>query len=322
MRHLPSYVFFCTLAFVLAATSATAQTTNLRLGYGGASEEPALLLIAKPDIGKNHGKAYTLEPIRFSGADKKAQALEANAIDLVISSANGVIFAAAEGVKVKMIASFARESRRSFSTTFYAKANSPVNTIPDMKGKIVGINGFASTGHMWLKAALGKHQLKEEDVRIAPVPFSAMEAALESGKVDVGMFPQPFAAILEKNLKVKKIFSSADAVPFDEELTMLVGKEEILKKNAPAVKALVADLKQAMAYYLERTREARQILIDKKLVRATPDVYLDMQDYYRDPSMRPDVEALERMQAMQMETGFQKNKVDVRKLVDLSYLQD
>jgi hypothetical protein len=49
-------------------------------------------------------------------------------------------------------------------------------------------------------------------------------------------------------------------------------------------------------------------------------VYLDMRDYYRDPTMRPDAEALARMQEFQVKAGFQKKSVDIGSLVDLSYL--
>src|SRR5262249_44780979 len=67
-------------------------------------------------------------------------------------------------------------------------------------------------------------------------------------------------------------------------------------------------------------KEARQILIDTKMVRVSADVYLTMNDYYRDPTLRPDVEALVRMQEFQMKAGFQTKSADVRALVDLSYL--
>jgi hypothetical protein len=45
-----------------------------------------------------------------------------------------------------------------------------------------------------------------------------------------------------------------------------------------------------------------------------------MNDYYRNPTLRVDVEALEKMQAVQIAAGFQKKKADVRSLVDLDYL--
>src|SRR5262249_147922 len=51
------------------------------------------------------------------------------------------------------------------------------------------------------------------DVTITPVPFPAMQEALEAGKVDLGMFPQPFAALAEKQAKVRKIFDAKYGIP-------------------------------------------------------------------------------------------------------------
>src|SRR3979490_1707608 len=81
------------------------QPVTFRLGYGGAAEEPMWLIVAKPDLARNYGKAYMLDAIKFVSSDKRAQAFEAGAIDLSVGGANGVIFAAAEGVTAKVIAS-------------------------------------------------------------------------------------------------------------------------------------------------------------------------------------------------------------------------
>jgi ABC-type nitrate/sulfonate/bicarbonate transport system substrate-binding protein len=305
---------------VVAAETVEAQPTKFRLGYGTAAEEQLWLLIAKPEIGQHYGKAYTIESARFTGSDKRAQAYEAGAIDLASSSANGVIFAAAEGVKAKIIASFTRESRRGFSTTFYANASSPIKSVRDLKGKTIGINGFATSGHLWLKTALEKVGLSESDVTIVPISFSGMAESLQSGKIDVGQFPQPFDALLQRQAKVTRIFSAKDAIPQDEELIVLIGKDEFLKSNAVSVKALLTDLAIATQFYLEKPREARQILLDTKMVRVPADVFLGMHDYYRDPTMRVDAETLARMQDYQVKAGFQKKSTDVRLLVDTSYL--
>jgi len=229
-------------------------------------------------------------------------------------------YAAAEGVKATFIASISRESSRGFSTGYYVKESSPIRSVTDLRGKTVGINGFSTSGHLWLKAALDRHGLAETDVKITPVPFSAMQESLDAGKIDIGQFPQPFAALAEKQMKVRKIFDAKYGIPFEEELTVLVGKDAFLKKNAAAIRAMLQDLTAAMQFYLERPREARQLLIDARMVRVLPDVYMGMQDYYRDPTLRVDVEALERMQAFQIKAGFQRKNADVRSLVDLSYL--
>lgn len=305
---------------LIATGAARAEPVKLRVGYGTAAEEQLWLLIAKPDIGKHYGTAYTIEGTRFTGSDKRAQAFEAGAIDIAASSANGVIFAAAEGIKAKVIASLTRESQRGYSTTFYATANAPIKAVKDLKGKTVAINGFATSGHLWLKVAIEKAGIAESAVTIVPVSFSSMAESLRSGKIDVGQFPQPFDALLQKQGGVTRIFSAKDAIPEDEELIVLIGKDAFLKSKAAAIKALLEDLRIATNFYLQKSKEARQILLDTKMVRIPPDVFLDMNDYYRDPTMRVDVATLERMQAFQIKVGFQQKAADIKELVDMSYL--
>src|SRR5262249_27437989 len=150
----------------LAAPSQAADPPTLRLGYGSAAEEQLYLLMAKPEMGKNYGKTYKLDASRFQNSTQRAQAFEANAIDLASSGAVGVMFAAAEGVTGKVIASLARESPRGFATSYYVKADSSIKALPDAKGKVVGINGFATDGQLWLKTALERHGLSDTDVTI------------------------------------------------------------------------------------------------------------------------------------------------------------
>ena len=303
-----------------AAPAPAAEPPIIRIGYGSAAEEQLYVLLAKPDIGKNYGKAYKLEGSRFQSSTQRSQAFEANAIDLASSGAVGVLFAAAEGVTGKVVASLARESPRGFATSYYVKADSPIKTVPEAKGKIVGINGFATDGQLWLKTALERHNLSDSDVTITPVPFPAMAEALKADKVDVGEFPQPFADMLEKEMKVRKLFDSQYGMPFEQELILLLGKDAFLKQNAAAIRGLLEDLQTSTRFYLEKPREARQMILDAKTVRLSPDIYMNMKDYYRDPTLRPDAAALERVQEVMIKTGFTKKRADIAAMVDVSYL--
>jgi len=310
----------CLLGSLCFAHPAAADPPTLRLGYGAAAEEQLYLLLAKPAIGKNYGKTYKLDATRFQSSTQRSQAFEADAIDLASSGSVGVMFAAAEGVTGKIIASLARESSRGFATSYFVKADSPIKTVADAKGKIVGINGFSTDGQLWLRTALGRHNLMDSDVTITPVPFPAMAEALKAGKVDIGEFPQPFAEMIEKDMKVRKLFDSQYGMPFEQELIVLLGKDAFLKKNADAVRGLLEDLQISTRYYLEHSEEARQIILDAKTIRLSPDIYLKMKDYYRDPTLRPDASALERVQDIMIKTSFTKKRADIPKIVDTSYL--
>ena len=156
-----------------------------------------------------------------------------------------------------------------------------------------------------------------DEVAASIAPFEiAYPTAFDLG----GAFPQPFAAIEAKKGGVKTLFTSKTAVPFDEVLMTVLFREEFMQKNPAAVRAFLADLVASTKWYLANTRAARQALIDAKFVRTPPEVYLDSQDSYRDPACRIDIAAMNKMQDMQVELGFQKDKVDVTKVVDLSWL--
>jgi ABC-type nitrate/sulfonate/bicarbonate transport system substrate-binding protein len=304
-------------------TRARSAPLTIRFGYSAAAEEQLWLLMAKPSLGKNYGTLYTLEATRFPGSSQRAQAFAAGAIDLASSGAEGAIFAAAEGIPSTLIALLSRESMNGgFNTTFLALASSPINKVEDLKGKTIAVNGFSTTGELWLKTALERHGMSENDVTVVPIAFPAMAESLRSGRIDVGEFPQPYDAMARKEMRVKTIFTSKEGMPFDEELVVVIGHDAYLKANAVAIRGFLADLKAATKFYLDNPAEARQILIDKKFVRVPPDVYLNMQDYYRDPDLRVDVETLKKMQDVQVAAGFQKKKADIASLVDLNYLPD
>jgi ABC-type nitrate/sulfonate/bicarbonate transport system substrate-binding protein len=309
------------LGVSFAARAARAAPFAIRLGYSLAAEEQVWLLMAKPELGKNYGKLYTLDATRFTSSSKRAEAFAAGAIDIASSAANGVLFAAAEGIPTTIVASISKESlHRGFNTAFVSLASSPIGKVEDLKGKTVAVNGFSTAGELWLRAALEKHGMTEKDVTIAPVSFPAMAESLKSGRIDCGEFPQPFFAMAAKEMPVKTVFTSKEGMPFDEELVVVVGDPKFVKAHGDAIRAYLEDLKAATRFYLDHGKEARQALIDAKYVRVPPEIYLDMVDYDRDPTLRVNVAALKKMQDLQVSAGFQKKKADVDAIVDQSYL--
>lgn len=312
---------FMLLAALTVAASAVAQPVKIRVGHGVAVEEQLWLMKAKPDITPNQGKAYTLEFTLFRGTDTRFKAYEAGELDILTSSGSSALVAASQGLTFKAVASVSRESRKGFHTQYFVKANSPIKTVADLKGKIVGNNAARSSIELWARLAIAKAGLNpDRDVTWAVLPFPAQGEALRSGKIDVGAFPQPFAAFEMKKGGVRALFNSKDAVPFDEELILIMVKPEFAQRNDAVLRAFLADLKAATRFYLDKTKEARQALLDAKLVQVPAEIFLDMEDNYREPSLAIDVPALGQIQDILLQHGYQKNKIDPASFVDQSYL--
>ncbi len=306
---------------VVVATGAAAEPFKIRVGHGAAVEEQLWLMKAKPEVTPNQGKAYMLEFTLFRGTDTRFKAYEAGELDLMTSSGSSALVAASQGLQFKVVASVSRESTKGFHTQYLVKSDSPVKAVADLKGKIVGNNAARSSIELWARLALIKAGLNpDRDVSWAVLPFPAQGEALRSGKIDVGAFPQPFAAAELEKGGVRRLFTSKDAVPFDEELIVIMVKPEFAERQPQVLRAFLADLKAATRFYLDKPKEARQALLDSKLVRIPAAIFLAMEDNYREPSLAIDVDALAKIQDILLQHGYQKNKIAPASFVDLSFL--
>jgi ABC-type nitrate/sulfonate/bicarbonate transport system substrate-binding protein len=311
-------------ALGLAASlgGAMAQTpVKLTLGYGPASDVTLTLLKLKPDIAVHLGKSYELDLQEFRGNDMRFRAYLSRALDGATASSNAVVDAAAKNIDLVIVASISKESSKGFSTSYMVKEDSPVKSVADLKGKLVGINAHRSSIELWARlAAKGAGLNPDTDIRFAVVEFPVQGQALRSGQIDLGAFPQPFANLEQTKGGLRVLFTARDVVPFDQETQLLFLRRAVLEKSPQAVRDFLADLAAATRFYIEKPDEARKLLIDADVIKMSQRVYLDMKDYYRDPALRVDVESMRRMQDLQKSVGGDTSSVDFAKIVDMSFL--
>jgi ABC-type nitrate/sulfonate/bicarbonate transport system substrate-binding protein len=305
---------------VTCASLVSAQEpVTMRISRSNAAEENFWLLIAKPELAPNQGKAYKLEVPAFRSSDVTFKAFEAGQIDGGSASANAVINAASKGLELKIVASLSREASAGSITPYAVRKDSPIQTIADLKGKTIGISGYRTSIDLWARAALIKAGLNpDRDVKWAIVPFPAVAEAIRTGKVDVGGMPELFAAPEYAKGDLRTLFTSRTGIPHDEELIVLIMRPDFLKQHPAAVRAFLADLAAVTKWYNAHLREARQVLLDAKMTAIRPDVFFALKDYVRDPNARPSIELLERAQDLMLSVGFQEKKMDIRAIVDLS----
>jgi ABC-type nitrate/sulfonate/bicarbonate transport system substrate-binding protein len=307
-------------AGTLAASAALAQV-NIRIGHGSAAEETLWLMKADPKVTPGQGKAYKLDYTLFRGSDKRFQAFEAGELDIATGSAHSVMMAAAEGAKFKIVATISREGAKGFATRYMVKEDSPIKTIADLKGKNLGINGARSSSELWARLALEKKGLDtKKEVNWVALPFPSQGEAVRAGKLDVGAFPQPFAAFEEKRGGLRTIFTSQDGIARDEDLMVLMVSEKFATQQPAVLRAFLADLVRATTHYVKNPKEARTALVDAKLVGIPLDVFLTMKDYERPLDGRVDMESIKAMTAELSKFGFITKPVNAAAFVDNSFL--
>jgi ABC-type nitrate/sulfonate/bicarbonate transport system substrate-binding protein len=309
---------------VVSFAAAAQDAPLIRLGRGFAAEEQVWLMSARPDLAPNQGRKYQLKQILFQANPERFQAFLAGELDAGTAPGLSAIFAHAQGVDLKVVASVCMEAAGSqyFSTTYMVKADGPVRTIQDLKGGTLGVVGIKTATDLWARAGLlNAHLVPDKDVKVFPMGFPAMGDAVRSGKIQAGTFVEPFYSAEMAKGGLRKIFTAVEAVGYDHELLDLFFGEKFLKAHPEAVRAFLADYVAVTKYYLANTAQAKADLHKAGFVRTPLEIYLKNADWKRDPNARVDVASLEKLSKFMLEKlQWLEKPVDVKAMVDLSYL--
>jgi len=301
-----------------------ADAPLIRFGRGFAAEEQVWLMSARPDLTPSQGKKYQLKQILFQANPERFQAYLAGELDAGTAPGLAVIFARAQGVDMKIMASVCMEAagKEWFSTTYMVKDDGPIRTTRDLKGGTIGVVGIKTATDLWARAGLLNAGLApDKDTKVFPMGFPAMGDAVRTGKIGAGTFVEPFYSAEVAKGGLRKIFTAVEAVGYDHELLDLWFGEKFLKAQPDAVRAFLADYVAVTKYYLANTAQAKRDLHQAGFVRTPLEIYLRTADWKRDPNARVDVASLSRLAIfMQEKLQWLEKPVKVEEMVDQSYL--
>jgi NitT/TauT family transport system substrate-binding protein len=110
------------------------------------------------------------------------------------------------------------------------KADSGIESVEDLAGKTIAVNGLNGIDDVTIKAILDDHGIDPGAVEFVEVPFPDMNAAVESGQVDVASQPEPFVTLGEQAGLVTLLDPYYEALP-GLPLGLVFGSEEWLADN-------------------------------------------------------------------------------------------
>ena len=289
------------------------QVPTIRVGWTIPAEESKYWMMRRPEQFPELGKSYKVEWVQFQGTAPMVQAMAAGALDCstqgVLSLAQGAIQA---NLQTYIVAQHVGERPGSFSVYWAVKDDSPIKTIADLKGKSVGTNVFGSgiLGPMFM--LLKRNGLDpEKDIKLVETGFPASEDAIRSGRVDVGVLNQPFAARAEAKGGLRKLFAISDALKEVVHI-MDVCRKDFVDKNPELARAYVRDLTAGMAKAVADRDET--LKVDSEVMKA-PTAVLDSfllkpNDFAREPGAAPNFAGIQAMLDVYAETGMIAKKLD------------
>ena len=178
MKALPTFLI---LLFTAWAIPVSAQ--KLLLAHVAVNPGQGMLHLAK-DSGMLAKYGFSADVLLIPGTPRTIQALIAGDLDYVAAGAPASLRARAQGADVVVLSTLANFS----SQRVMLRPDSTLSNIRDLRGKIIGVTQYGSGGDTFLRAALRKTGIKENEVTILQMGGTpGVAQGLESGRIEVGV---------------------------------------------------------------------------------------------------------------------------------------
>jgi sulfonate transport system substrate-binding protein len=318
------------LATLVASSLALADPVPIRVGWVAPVANFASILLMKPELMRNQGKSYDLQPQHFASTPTMIPALAAGEIEIGSISyaafANAIENAGMEDLRA-IADGFQDGVNGSYSDEIMVLKDSPIKTVEDLKGKVASSNGAGGAVDVALRVMLKKHGLEDKrDLSIVEVSMANQRAALAAHKSDAVTTAIPFSKDPELRKIARTLFTQADAIG-PSQMILWAARSGFVQKNRAALVDLLADTIRARRFYTDPANHAEAVKIAadfSKQPAASLDSWLFSKDgdYYHDPEDRPNMKAFQANVDTQHEQGFLKATLDVAKYADLSLVTD
>jgi len=207
------------------------------------------------------------------------------------------------------------------------KADSPIKTIKDLKGRKMGYTNPRSTSQALANMLLQTAGYKPEDVELVKTGgFGEGVAALDAGLIDIAPITEPLWSKLKS--KYRAIVVASDVLP---PLDNVVGVAtvEMMEKRGDFIRAVIRARRKAVQFMKEHPDEAGDIVakqyniepeVARSAVRNLTTSTTKGVPYWGDGQIH--LEGLKRMIEAQRSVGAITGEVDYSKIVDTRFLPD
>jgi NitT/TauT family transport system substrate-binding protein len=306
----------------------SADPVKIRVAWVAPLSNWGSIWLEKKDLARHLGKSYTLDFVRFAGTPPMVTALATNEIE-VANLAYSTLPIAIQNANLDDLRIISDEFQDGvagyYTNEFYVLKDGPIQKVSDLKGKVIATNAAGSAIDIASRAMLKKAGLEDKrDYTVIEAPFPTMRAMLAEKKADLIPAVLPFS--LDPALKQvsRPLFSSRDAIGASQ-FIMWTARKPFLDKNRAAMVDFMEDTLRIVRWFIDEKNQSAAREIAAKVTRQPAERFtwlFTKQDYFRDPNMLPNLDALQANVKMTKDLGFIRADMDVKKYADLSIIEE
>jgi sulfonate transport system substrate-binding protein len=313
---------------VLGASLAQADPLQIRGAWVAPLANWSSVWLQKKDLATHFGQSYTFEPTRYAGTPPMITAIANNELEIgnLAFSTLPIAIVNAGMDDIRVISDDFRDGVEGYaSNDFEVLADGPIQKIEDLKGKILATNVAGSGVDVAMRAMLRKHGLEaNRDYTIIEAPFPAMKSMLLEKKADLITGVLPFKFDPELKAKARVLFNMRDAIGVSQ-FVMWSARKPFIDAHRAALVDFLEDTLRIEHWYLDPNNHDAVAAIASDLTKQPPERFgwlYTKADYYRDPNMLPDLDALQKNVDMTKTLGFVNASFDVKAHSDLSLVKE
>ena len=273
-RRTAALALVCSVALVSLACASRDKTgeRHVRLAVGGQNQMVYLPTTLAQELGFYREEGIDAELQDFAGGAKALQAAVGGSADVVSGFYDHTIQMAAEGREYVAFVTMLRFPGLVLVTS--PQSAGALTTIAALKGRIAGVTTAGSSSQMLLTYILQRNGVAADAVSITAIGSAATAiAALEHGKVDVGMVADPaFTLVHRRNPGVRVLADLRTAEGVNAALGTHAYPAAVLYAKGDWIRAN-RDTTQRLARAITRTLAWMQTHTPQEIADRTPKTF-------------------------------------------------
>jgi sulfonate transport system substrate-binding protein len=313
---------------VFGVGSAQADPLQIRGAWVAPLANWSSVWLQKKDLAQHFGQSYVFQPTRYAGTPPMITAIANNELEIgnLAFSTLPIAIVNAGMDDIRVISDDFQDGVEGYaSNDFEVLADGPIQKVEDLKGKVLATNAMGSGVDVAMRAMLRKHGLEaNRDYTIIEAPFPAMKSMLAEKKADLITGVLPFKLDPELKGMARVLFTMRDAIGASQ-FVMWSARKPFIDAHRAALVDFLEDTLRIEHWYLDPANHDAVAEIASQLTKQPPERFgwlFTKQDYYRDPNMLPNLDALQKNVDMTKDLGFVQASFDVKSHSDLSLIQE